>query len=103
MDIPQKQAKLNLANTPRGSNFYASTPGGTRTVYSKADLLSLASSPLSKTPPTGLSNFPAAMSRDGEGELKQKHKPQHKQAQANKPDGNTNNHSQETTFEMDDD
>lgn len=113
MEIPQKQAsKLNLARTPGGNNFYGSTPGGTRIVYSKGDLLSLASSPLSKTPPTGafatilqhhiyltrfsigLSNFPAAMSRSDHKNDSTKQKPsQREQPKANNDD---------TTFEMDD-
>lgn len=38
-----------LTSTPGGKHFYGSTPGGTRIVYSREQLLSLASSPLSQT------------------------------------------------------
>ncbi|UZJ56874.1 hypothetical protein CBS101457_006194 [Exobasidium rhododendri] len=53
------KAKDMLLATPSGGNFYGSTPGGSRIVYSREQLLSLASSPLSKTPP----NIPAEISR----------------------------------------
>jgi hypothetical protein len=38
---------IDLATTPGGRNVYGSTPGGTKIVYSREQLLSLASSPLS--------------------------------------------------------
>ncbi|PWN48657.1 hypothetical protein IE53DRAFT_363730 [Violaceomyces palustris] len=56
-------ARDALSATPGGMNFYGSTPGGTRIVYSRDQLLSLASSPLSQTPPKFFSAIPPEISK----------------------------------------
>ncbi|EIM21282.1 hypothetical protein WALSEDRAFT_69144 [Wallemia mellicola CBS 633.66] len=91
MDIPKQASRLNLSKTPTGNNFYGSTPGGTKIVYSRDQLLSLASSPLSHTPPKGLSHFPAAMSRS-----------EHKPVELAQPGKEATKTNEDTTFEMDD-
>ncbi|PWN87588.1 hypothetical protein FA10DRAFT_269541 [Acaromyces ingoldii] len=57
-----------LSATPGGQNLFGTTPGGSRIVYSREQLLSLASSPLSQTPPRHLplSAIPAEISRSPE-------------------------------------
>lgn len=54
-------AKDMLVATPSG-NLYGKSPGGSRIVYSREQLLSLASSPLSQTPP----HIPHEISRSPE-------------------------------------
>eukprot|EP01088_Endostelium_zonatum_P008453 TRINITY_DN2136_c0_g1_i1.p1 TRINITY_DN2136_c0_g1~~TRINITY_DN2136_c0_g1_i1.p1 ORF type:complete len:111 (+),score=36.30 TRINITY_DN2136_c0_g1_i1:146-478(+) len=54
----------DLSETP-GGTLFATTPGGTRITYDRAALMRLANSPMSKTPPTGLTNIPG-VTRGGE-------------------------------------
>lgn len=64
--VPQSRDELSA--TPGGQNLFGTTPGGSRIVYSREQLLSLASSPLSQTPPRHLplSAIPAEISRSPE-------------------------------------
>ncbi|PWN40914.1 hypothetical protein IE81DRAFT_325095 [Ceraceosorus guamensis] len=56
------------ARDPRGADLYGTTPGGSRLMYSREQLLQLASSPLSASPPKGLgpNGIPAEISRSPE-------------------------------------
>lgn len=47
----------SLSTTP-GGTIFGTTPGGTRIVYDRAALMALASSPLAKTPPSGMPHIP---------------------------------------------
>ncbi|RUS21456.1 eukaryotic translation initiation factor 4E binding protein-domain-containing protein, partial [Endogone sp. FLAS-F59071] len=54
---PNTPIPYDYATTPHGT-IYSSTPGGTRIIYDRSTLLSLANSPLSRTPPKGLVHVP---------------------------------------------
>merc|ERR1712137_1180366 len=46
-----------LSTTPGGS-IYGTTPGGTKIMYTRDALLFLGSSPICKTPPSGMAHIP---------------------------------------------
>ncbi|SNX86438.1 uncharacterized protein MEPE_05147 [Melanopsichium pennsylvanicum] len=55
--------QTNKITGPNRASMYSTTPGGTpRTFYTREQLLSLASSPLSQSPPIGF-QIPAVISR----------------------------------------
>ncbi|RHZ82157.1 hypothetical protein Glove_113g13 [Diversispora epigaea] len=58
-DIPaiKKADAGSYSTTPSGTIYY-NTPGGTRRMYDRDTLLTLANSPLAKTPPTHMAYIP---------------------------------------------
>ncbi|KYR00471.1 hypothetical protein DLAC_02474 [Tieghemostelium lacteum] len=54
-----KDNRLNDINfsTSLGGTLYGTTPGGTKKIYDRTQLLNYRNSPLSKTPPPEISNF----------------------------------------------
>ncbi|KAJ3423381.1 4e-binding protein thor [Anaeramoeba flamelloides] len=57
--IPTRGGDLQLPEylsiSEGGTTIFGTTPGGTQVTYSREQLLSYAKSPLSKSPPTGMS------------------------------------------------
>ncbi|RUS16669.1 eukaryotic translation initiation factor 4E binding protein-domain-containing protein, partial [Jimgerdemannia flammicorona] len=54
---PNTPIPFDYATTPHGT-IYSSTPRGTRIIYDRSTLLTLANSPLSHTPPKDLAYIP---------------------------------------------
>ncbi|CAO1627336.1 unnamed protein product [Parajaminaea phylloscopi] len=58
--------RSTLSSTPGGANFLGCTPGGTKIMYSREQLLALSTSPLARSPAQGLASIPAAISKSPE-------------------------------------
>ncbi|XP_051164260.1 eukaryotic translation initiation factor 4E-binding protein [Leptopilina boulardi] len=57
------QLPADYSSTP-GGTLYSTTPGGTRIVYDRAFLMTLRNSPISRTPPSNLTNMPADIQKN---------------------------------------
>lgn len=67
-DIPLTKQfdKLAISRTP-GGTIYGTTPGGTRIEYSLKDMLSIAETPASNSPPPNLSDIPLTLIQETKG------------------------------------
>ncbi|KAK2715158.1 eukaryotic translation initiation factor 4E-binding protein-like [Artemia franciscana] len=55
----------NEYSTTPGGTLYSTTPGGTKIIYERSFMKNLKNSPLSQTPPKGVSSFPSEVLRNG--------------------------------------
>ncbi|KAJ6233933.1 4e-binding protein thor [Anaeramoeba flamelloides] len=102
--IPTKGGDLLLPDylsfSEGGTTIFGTTPGGTQVTYSREQLLSFSKSPLSRSPPTGMSFIKGITNNVEEKENKeQEEEEEEKNEQSlNIEEEENTNEVQETTF-----
>ncbi|KAJ6247461.1 4e-binding protein thor [Anaeramoeba flamelloides] len=101
--IPTKGGDLLLPDylsfSEGGTTIFGTTPGGTQVTYSREQLLSFSKSPLSRSPPTGMSFIKGITNNVEENENEEKEEEEEKNELSLKIEEEENsNEVQETTF-----